>query len=522
MMYARFARGLRGFLRHTMTLAEARAIVQRRLGEREANFLRMVERGVFGHPRSPYLALLKHAGCELGDLRQMVRTRGLEPALLALREAGVYVTFEEFKGREALVRGGRTIPVQARDFDNPFPSYCYESTSGGSTGAGTRVDIDLEHLAAQAPVHMLSYHANGALHVPTALWYGVLPDSSGVTALLRHARIGQFTPKWFAQVVARDFRPALKYRLATRYIVALSRLYGKSFPSPEPVRLEQAEIVARWMAETLRSHGSCLVRTLVSGALRVAIAARDAGLDLSGAIFMGGGEPTTPGKVQQIRASGARHVTHYNITEVGNAGAGCANPADSNDLHFLADSLALIQYPRPVPGVGLTVPALCYTSLATTAPKILLNVETDDYGVLERRSCGCPLEAYGFTEHLREVRSFRKLTGEGVTLVGSEMVRILEEVLPGKFGGTPLDYQLLEEEDEQHFTRLSLLVSPRVALADEQAVVDTVLAALGEGSVAADLARAVWKQAGTLRIKRVEPVWTARGKLMPLHVQRAR
>jgi len=34
-MYARFAWGLRGFLRHTITLEEAQAIVRQRLAERE-------------------------------------------------------------------------------------------------------------------------------------------------------------------------------------------------------------------------------------------------------------------------------------------------------------------------------------------------------------------------------------------------------------------------------------------------------------------------------------------------------
>jgi len=42
--YARFAWGLRSFLSHSITLEEARAIVQRRLAERESNFLRLVER----------------------------------------------------------------------------------------------------------------------------------------------------------------------------------------------------------------------------------------------------------------------------------------------------------------------------------------------------------------------------------------------------------------------------------------------------------------------------------------------
>ncbi len=101
------------------------------------------------------------------------------------------------------------------------------------------------------------------------------------------------------------------------------------------------------------------------------------------------------------------------------------------------------------------------------------------------------------------------------------MERILEEVLPERFGGTPLDYQLLEEEDEQGFTRLSVVVSPKVSLDDEQAVIDTVIAALRGGSLGADVSGAVWSRAGTLRVKRMEPVWTGRGKLVPLHMDRS-
>jgi hypothetical protein len=94
----------------------------------------------------------------------------------------------------------------------------------------------------------------------------------------------------------------------------------------------------------------------------------------------------------------------------------------------------------------------------------------------------------------------------------------LEEVLPARFGGSPLDYQLMEEEDEQGFTRLSLLISPRVGAVNEQSVIDTVLESLRRSSVSANLARAIWSQTQTLRVKRMDPIWTARGKLMPLHL----
>jgi hypothetical protein len=519
-MYWRFAAGLRDFLRHTISLEEAREIVRQRMADREKNFLRLVERGIFGYPRSPYLPLLKLAGCEMGDIRSMVGSRGLEETLRSLREAGVYITFEEFKGREPIVRQGRVFPVQSHDFDNPYLSHYYQVETGGTTGAGTRVQIDLDHLAQRAPYNMLAYHAYGVLDAPTAIWHGVLPDSTGTNRILCNARIGKVSQRWFTPVVNRDLRPVLKYRLATQCIVAAARLFGVPIPWPEPVRLDQASVVARWAAETLKAHGRCYVSAPTSMVLRVCLAAGEEGLDLTGAIFSGGGEPPTPAKLLEITRSGARCFPTYAFTEVGSVGMSCARPVDENDQHFLKDAIALVPYPCQVPGTEISVDAFHFTTLLPTAPKLMLNVESDDYGVIETRSCGCPLETYGFTEHLRHIRSFRKLTSEGVTLIGSDMIRILEEVLPAKFGGSPLDYQLMEEEDEQSFTRVSLLISPKIEIADEAAVIDTVLEALGHSSVAADLARAHWSQAKTLRVKRMEPIWTTRGKLMPLHLAR--
>jgi hypothetical protein len=515
-MYARFAWGLRGFLNHTITLEEAHAIVRRRLADRERSFLRLVKKGVFGYQYSPYLSLLKSAGCEMGDIENLVRSSGLEGTLRALREAGVYVTFEEFKGRAPMVRNGRVIRVKARDFDNPYLSFYYHAESSGTSGAGTRVDIDLDNLAAQASQILIAQDAHGVAHAPMAVWRSILPDGSGIANILRSARFGNVTEKWFSPITSRDLRPALKYRLATQYIVVLARLAGLPFPSPELVTMDQAVVVARWAIATRQARGACLIRAHVSMALRVSLAALENGWDLTGVTFMSGGEPPTPAKVKKITASGAGWLPVYISSDVGCIGAGCARPVDGNDLHLFKDGVAVIQSPRQVPGYNTPIQAFCFTTLFPTAPKILLNVESDDYGVMESRHCGCPLEACGFTEHLRNVRSFSKLTGEGVTLVGSEMVHILEEVLPARFGGSPLDYQLLEEEDERGYTRLCLLISPRIHIEDETSVIGTLLDTLRQSSVAADLAGALWSQAGTIRIRRTDPIWTARGKFMPL------
>jgi hypothetical protein len=117
------------------------------------------------------------------------------------------------------------------------------------------------------------------------------------------------------------------------------------------------------------------------------------------------------------------------------------------------------------------------------------------------------------------VRSFKKLTAEGVTLVGSDMERVIESVLPGRFGGSALDYQLAEEEDAQGYTRIVIRASPRLQIADEGAVVSAVLEGLRAASISADLAGRLWNQAGAIVVRREEPRLGGGGKLMPLHLR---
>jgi hypothetical protein len=517
-MYSRFALGFRAFLKNRISLSEAREVILRRLQEREANFLRMVERGIFGYPRSPYLPLLKQAGCELGDIREMVRAKGMDATLRALREAGVYVSFEEFKGRQPIERNGTVVPVGKWTFDNPYTRHAYEIESGGTTGAGTRTGQDLDNIAARAPMTMLAQKAQGILRVPRAVWRGVLPNGVGVGVMLNSTLMGRVPEKWFSPTSSRDRRTPMKFRVANFCIVEIARLHGVPIPRPEHVTLDRAYVVARWAANRVKEEPVCHVNTSGGMAVRVSLAAQEEGLDLTGTVFTMGGEPPTEAKVRAVQKSGARHIANYHCSGVGAIGYYCADSDDCNDQHFIAPHLAMIQYPRTVPGTDIRVDAFNLTSLMPTASQILLNVEIDDYGVVEERSCGCGMGDLGLTTHIRDIRSFRKLTGEGITLIGSDMEHILDTVLPERFGGSLIDYQLWEEEDEHGFTRLSLIVSPRVQLDDEQAVIDTVMQALSNMNSGAEGARAIWAQAGSLRIKRAEPFWTSRGKLMPLHL----
>lgn len=517
--FAKFPLALRRFARHSLTLDEAKRIVRQRMERREERFLRIVERSIYGYPPSPYLALLEMAGCEPGDLREMVKQRGLEETLRALREAGVYVTFEEFKGRQPIVRHGMEIVVTPWDFDNPFARRHFAYQTGGSTGAASNVSADLDQIAARAPHDILTLAAHSMLDAPSAIWRGILPVST-LGSMLRRAHIGHLPERWFSPIGWRDSKHWLKYGAATCYIILWMRLFGMRVPLPEIVHADQALVVARWVAETLKTHGQCLLYTQVSHAVRVCLAAQEAGFDLIGATIKGGGEPPTPAKVRQMERAGVRYISNYAMTEAGSIASGCAQPIDGSDVHLFKDAYALFAYPYTIEGTGITVPAFNLTTLLPTAPKLMLNVQMDDYGIIEERRCGCELETYGYTTHLRQIRSYSKLTGEGVTLIGTEMLRILEEVLPARFGGSPLDYQMMEAEDEQGFTRLYLVISPRVGIVDESTVIEVMLNALRQSSPMADAARTVWQHAQTIQVKRMEPVWTGRGKLMPLHIQR--
>ena len=101
-------------------------------------------------------------------------------------------------------------------------------------------------------------------------------------------------------------------------------------------------------------------------------------------------------------------------------------------------------------------------------------------------------------------------------MLASEMLPVLEEVLPARFGGTPLDFQMLEEEDEEGFTRLTLIVSPRIRINHESDVIDAVMSSLKHGGLSAELASVLWRQGKTFRIKRMEPIVSGSGKLKPL------
>ena len=134
---ARLAWDYVGFTREPLTLEQSVQLVREHLARREEHFLANLERVVVNNPRSPYRRLFEYAGCELGDVRHSVQQHGLEGALQRLQQAGVYLTYEEFKGGRETVRGSKRFHLQEQDFDNPLVRAQLISRSGGTTGRST-------------------------------------------------------------------------------------------------------------------------------------------------------------------------------------------------------------------------------------------------------------------------------------------------------------------------------------------------------------------------------------------------
>ena len=505
--YGRFLIRLRAFLNETLSEDAARAEIERRLAQREAAFLRLLRRSVFDNPRSPYLPLLRAAGCSFADLEAELRQHDLEVVLRRLAGAGVRMSLDEVKGRQPIERNGVSLRPAASDFDSPLIEAGLEYQTGGSTGTSTRMAFDLDFMAVRACYEHVMFRALGLYGIPLALWYPELPASTGIGNCLRYAKIGQPPKHWFGMPVSRT-SGSRGFELATRMVVMESRLTAMPLPWPRRLEHDQSHRVLDWIEERIAGGGRCAVQSYVSTALRISHDARERSIDLSPVQFIVGSEPLTAAKRRAIEASGASVYERYAATEVGSIGFGCADSGDGSDFHLVQDTAVVI---HEEPGEATRQPLLI-TSLQQTGPKVLINVDLGDVASLSQRRCSCAFGELGFETHIHDVDSRERATGEGMALPYSDLERIAEEILPARFGGSALDYQWLEEEDEQALTRLRLRVSPAVGEVNGDEVREAVLGELVELDPKNAFHVGVWRRAGTLLVVREEPERTSMGK----------
>jgi hypothetical protein len=290
---------------------------------------------------------------------------------------------------------------------------------------------------------------------------------------------------------------------------------GVSIPAPEVVPPESPLPILEWIESVLRARRTPHLWTYASAAVRVCRAAREVGIDISGTRMTMSGEPITAARVSAVREAGAVPIPRCGVTETGSFGFSCIAPAAPDDMHVMHDLVAVIQ-PGSEAVDQLPGDALLLSSLRPAARLILINVSAGDQATLEHRVCGCRMETLGWRIHVYTLRSFEKLTAAGMTFLDADVIRVLEEVLPARFGGGPTDYQLVDEESHDGRANLRLLVDPRVGPLDDAAVADTFLASIGGGSGAQRVMELQWRQAGVVSIERRPPLPTASGKILHL------
>ena len=511
---ASFLVGLRRFVRaEPPSLEDAKSLTAGEVARRGDRFLTSLDRFVWSHPASPYLALLEHSGFKADDVRDLVRTRGLEHALTTLRDAGVYVSYAEWRGQEPIRRGSFTLDVEPREFFNPRGKADVLSTTGGSRSDGLPVVSSFEYAlrgAARERLREEIWEIDGA---PRAVWLPVLPSAAGLTTTLKLIAAGNPPDVWFTPVDPATLPLSIEKRFANRYLPVIARAAGAAIPQPEYVPPAAPQRAIDWARESLRDHGRAVIGGYASSLVSLAVAAREQGVDLTGLVMNLSGEPVTAAKATAIRASGATPNTRYGFMQLGGSAGSCPYTNDE-ELHVTDNNVAVIDREVVRPD-GVEVRALMWTGLQAAPRNIFLNVENDDYGDISRDDppCRCLLGQLGYRTMLRNVRGISKVVTGGITLTGEVVEAIVGTTLPAAFGGGPADYQFVEHETAEGASRVTLRVHPRLAV-DEARVRDAVAAALNETEPGL-LASEVWKRSDTFRVERAAPMTTKSGKVLP-------
>jgi hypothetical protein len=377
--------------------------------------------------------------------------------------------------------------------------------------------VDLAYVRDWSVSYRAMFDALGPLRWRHARW--ALPAGDGLAFGLLYAGLGSPPVRWFSPVDPATRGVHARYRWACRLLAWESWVVGVPMPYPEHVPVDAPGPILRWLADTLQAGDTPHLVAYVSPAVRLAEAAVKAGLDLRGAYLRLVGEPVTSARLATISRTGAKVIPDYGTVDVGLIGTGCGLPEATDEVHLYDDLHAVIQPEHRAAPTGLLPETLLFSSLRAAEPFVLLNVSVGDQATMTRRSCGCFLDRLGWRTHLHTIRSFEKLTAGGMTVIDADVVRILDELLPARFGGTVGDYQLVEDQTAAGESRLWLLVHPRIQGIDSVAVTRFFLDALGAGSPSARLMGLAWNEAGLLRVKRRVPFSTGSGKVLHLHVK---
>ena len=440
-------------------------MVRRGIERREDELLATLRDGVYAQPTARTSRCSATPASSSATSRPPSASEGVEGTLAQLYDAGVRITLDELKGRVPITRPGLELEVGAAAFVNPLARGDIRTTTAASRGVSARSTIDLRRLERDAAHTRLFQHANGLEGRPIAAWRPSLPATPGINAALQHAKLGQRTERWFAQLP--PYPPHESLRSAGLLGATLAVARAPRQPDPAPAaRPARARRPRRPLSRRARRAGR-RGRTSTRPRAAPCACARRRGRTAS----------TSPAPCSASAASPTRRRAHACSRARDASACRCSRPtrpaASASPARRATTSTRSTCCATSSPSCAATSTrrtrriegALVLTTLWSGAPKLLLNVESDDTAVVEEGPCGCPLGDLGQTTRLHTVRSWEKLTTEGMTFTSSMLLRLVEEVLPARFGGGPTDWQLVEDRSGA-ISDVRIVVSPRVGPAD--------------------------------------------------------
>lgn len=501
---------IKKFLDKPISFTECQKYIKKGIENREDNFLIYIKNLIYNQKKSPYLELLKLSNITFDDVKKMIDQEGVEGALRIIKDEGVYITFDEFKCRKEVKRKGKTFRFRQNDFLNPFQDSLGIVFSGASRGSGTQISWGLGYLMQKIAHEAIILNLHGCYNNPIALWYPILPAQTALYPM-RLRKLGIPPQVWFSQVEKKSLElPEDKLIAFLDY--TCKKLFALSDISSRYVSLKNAHVIAEWLANNLNEYPTCSIHTYLSSAVRICLAAKERGLDIKNTKFVVSGEPLTERRRKEIEDLGCEIINTYYFTEGGLAGCSCNKPSEKiGSIHFFRDSFALIQHPRLIEDSSQEVNAFLFTSLYSDCPIVMLNMENGDYGVIEKSDCGCVFEEYGFVDCISNISSHEKIKTEGLTFYINDMINIVEDVLPEKFGGSSIDYQLVQQEDEHGLTHLLFYVDKKIKLLDREKMKKLIFEKLSD-NVRKDIRINIFNQIKALEILRESPLVTPRGK----------
>jgi hypothetical protein len=360
--------------------------------------------------------------------------------------------------------------------------------SSGTTGPITLSFNSLPWVAKQSLVTILFCQAHELLDCSHASFDSFSTGSHGLFHFLSLSKAGICPERRFAPDPPKGVLARAHHRLTASEVALAGRWFGAGFPFLECVSSDQIGTIIEWADRHHRNGRRTCIRVVASTAARLARIAWQQGTSLEGLTFIVSGEPMTVGKQRVIERTGAKFAVMYGFTPGSIfVGFGCARRRHIDEMHIDEHNLAVIEHPNAITTAGQSVRPLLISTLDPSERYLRLNTENGDYAKLERRACGCPLGEVGMTQ--------------------------LIEMLPREFGGGIGDYQILEEEDEEGRSRLTLLVHPQVGALDEGSLRSRFVEELAKTSKGT--AR-LWQSRDTVRVRRDVPLGSMRGKVLPM------